>query len=90
MKAAARTDPDYLLLTTRYGPSFKGRIRDLIARNVPLASVIVKLRCDFPARTAADLPSIRFSFLQALPAHVDRRPACENRWSCGWMHPDPP
>ena len=46
VKAAARTNADYLLLTDAdivHGPT---SIRDLIARNVPLASVMVRLRCD--------------------------------------------
>ena len=62
VKAAARTNADYLLLTDAdivHGPT---SIRDLIARNVPLASVMVRLRCDsLPERLL--IPPFVFFFL---------------------------
>ena len=66
VKAAARTNADYLLLTDAdivHGPT---SIRDLIARNVPLASVMVRLRCDsLPERLL--IPPFVFFFFKLYP-----------------------
>ena len=66
VKAAARTDPDYLLLTDADIVHGSTSIRDLIARNVPLASVMVKLRCDsLPEQLL--IPPFVFFFFKLYP-----------------------
>lgn len=66
VKAAARIEPDYLLLTDAdisHGPT---SVRDLAARNLPLASVMVKLRCDsLPERLL--IPPFIFFFFKLYP-----------------------
>jgi hopene-associated glycosyltransferase HpnB len=64
--AALGAAPDFLLLTDAdisHGPT---SVRDLVARNLPLASVMVKLRCDsLPERLL--IPAFVFFFFKLYP-----------------------
>lgn len=65
-KAAMAADPEYFLLTDAdisHGPS---SLRDLVARSLPLASVMVRLRCDsLPERLL--IPAFVFFFFKLYP-----------------------
>ena len=66
VKAAGLLNPDYFLLTDAdiaHGPN---SVRDLVARDLPLASVMVKLRCESWAERLL-VPAFVFFFFKLYP-----------------------
>jgi len=66
VKAASAINPDYLLLTDADIAHGRTSIRDLVARDLPLASVMVKLRCESWAERLL-VPAFVFFFFKLYP-----------------------
>jgi hopene-associated glycosyltransferase HpnB len=82
VKAASGMKPDYLFLTDAdiaHGPS---SVRDLVARNLPLASVMVKLRCESFAERLL-VPAFVFFFFKLYPPRWIADPAAKTAGAAG-------
>jgi hopene-associated glycosyltransferase HpnB len=66
VKAASPMNPDYLLLTDADIAHGRTSIRDLVARDLPLASVMVKLPCESWAERLL-VPAFVFFFFKLYP-----------------------
>ena len=82
VKAASGMTPDFLLLTDAdiaHGPT---SVRDLVARNLPLASVMVKLRCESFAERLL-VPAFVFFFFKLYPPQWIADPAAKTAGAAG-------
>ena len=82
VNAAMRWQPDYLLLTDAdiaHGPT---SVRDLVAFNLPLASVMVKLRCESWAERLL-APAFVFFFFKLYPPSCIADPEARTAGAAG-------
>ena len=82
VQAALAVRPDYILLTDAdiaHGPT---SVRDLVARDLPLASVMVKLRCESRAERLL-VPAFVFFFFKLYPPKWIADPAARTAGAAG-------